>query len=152
MPPRRGVSWIIRRADPVDTDAVIDIYLAATIPGQDFLPESFWRGGVAAIRTELMPQAETWVVEDRGEVVAFVAVLGDLIGGLFTLPEHQGSGLGTALTEHVAARRDPLFVEVFEANNAAREFYEHRGFVEDERTIEPTSGLPQLVMRMEGDS
>ena len=151
MPPRRGDARIIRPAGPADTDAVIEVYLAATIPGQDFLPESFWRGGVDEIRTELMPQAETWVVEDRGDVVAFVAVLGDLIGGLFTLPEHQGRGLGTALVEHVAARHDPLFVEVFEANNAAREFYEHRGFVEDERTIEATSGLPQLVMRMERD-
>ncbi len=133
------------RAD--DEDAVIRLWLAATIPGQAFLPEEHWRAMEPAIR-ELMPIAETWVVEAGGEVVAFMALLDDLIGGLFTLPAHQGRGHGRALVEHAAARHDPLYIEVFAANERALAFYRRCGFVDHETRIDEGSGLPQLILRM----
>ena len=138
----------IRRAVDGDADEIIRVYLASTIPGQAFLPETFWRAGVDEIRTELLPIAETWVIEHEHRIVAFVALLGDLIGGLFTDPDHQGRGHGSALIEHAHRFHDPIFVEVFAANTAARRFYAQRGFVDHEQGIEPTSGLVQLTLRL----
>lgn len=138
---------MIRRYRPADEDAVVAVWLAATIPGQAFLPEEHWRAAEPEIR-ELMPAAEMWVVEQEGEVVAFMAMLDDLIGGLFTHPEHQGRGHGRALVELAAQRHDPVFVEVFEANHAARAFYARRGFVAHERRIDEGSGLPQLILKL----
>lgn len=127
---------------------MISVWLASTIPGQAFLPEAHWRAMEPEIR-ELMPVAETWVVEDQGEIVAFMSLLDNLIGGLFTLPEHQGKGYGRALVEHARDRFDPLLVEVFEANRNALRFYRRCGFVDHERRIDQTSGLPQLILRLD---
>ena len=141
---------MIRLRTDVDLDAVLDVYLEATTLGQGFLPAEFWEADIPEIRDELMPTAETWVVDMGGEIVAFVSLHENFIGGLFTLPAHQGRGHGKALIEHVHRTHDPLLVEVFEANTAARAFYRNRGFEQVERSIEPKSGLPVLILRLSG--
>lgn len=139
---------MIRALKPADTDDVIAVWLASTIAGQAFLPEAHWREMEPEIRERLMPVAETWVVEDGGRIVAFMALLGNLIGGLFTHPEHQGRGHGRALVEHARTRHQEVLVEVFEANIAAIGFYRRCGFVDHDRHIDDGSGLPQLILRL----
>ena len=138
----------LRRSLPDDEDAIIGVWLASTIPGQSFLPEDYWRAMEPEIR-ELLPQAETWVAEEHAQIVAFMSLLGNLIGGLFTHPDHQGRGHGRALVEHVRARFDPVLVEVFEANEPALRFYRSCGFVAHETRVDPDSGLTQLILRLE---
>jgi putative acetyltransferase len=137
---------VIRPSTEPDEDAVVGVWLASTIPGQPFLSEETWRAMEPEIR-ELLGRADTWVVEHDGTIVAFCSML-DLIGGLFTHPDHQGKGHGAALVEHVRNRHEPLFVEVFEANRRAIDFYRGRGFVEDERRFDEGTGLPMWIMRM----
>ncbi len=98
---------------------------------------------------QLTAVAQTWVLEDQGEMVAFVSLLGSTIGGLFTHPDHQGEGYGKALVEYVARRFDPLLVEVFAANERALGFYRSCGFVEHERGVDEASGLELVILRME---
>jgi GNAT superfamily N-acetyltransferase len=142
---------MIRAFEPADADDLIRVWLASTIPGQSFLPEEHWRAMEPAVREELMPIAETWVVEERGVLVAFMSLLGNLIGGLFTHPDHQGEGHGRALVEYARERFDPVFVEVFEANEEAIRLYGKCGFAEHERRVDEESGLPQLILRL-GDA
>lgn len=139
---------MIRPYAPADEEDLIRLWLASTIPGQAFLPEEHWRAMEPAIR-EMIPHAQTWVVEDGGELVAFISLLDNLIGGLFTHPDHQGEGHGRALIEHVRHRFAPVLVEVFEANEAAVRFYRHSGFVDHEQRIDEDSGLTQLILRLE---
>ena len=140
---------MIRRLDPGEVDDLIRVWLASTIPGQAFLPEAHWRAMEGDVREQLLPIAETWVVEEDGELVAFISVIDDLIGGLFTHPDHQGHGHGRALVEHARQLYDPVSVEVFEANEKAIGFYRSCGFIDHERRVDEESGLPQLILRME---
>ena len=145
-------SVMIRAFEPADEDDLIRVWLASTIPGQSFLPEAQWRAMEPMIREQLMPIAETWAVEEDGEMVAFMSLLDNLIGGLFTHPDHQGKGHGRALIEHVRGRFDPVLVEVAEANEKAIGFYRRRGFVDQERRDDEASGLPLLILRLENPS
>ena len=67
---------MIRRLRDDEVDELIEVWLAATIVGQDFLPEEHWRAEAPEVREELLPVAETWIVEEEGSVVAFVSLLG----------------------------------------------------------------------------
>ena len=140
---------MIRRFEPADEDDLIRVWLASTIPGQSFLPEEHWHSMEPVVRERLLPIAETWVVEEDGDLVAFMSLLDNLIGGLFTHPDHQGRGHGRALIEHARGRFDPVLVEVFEANEKAMGFYRSCGFVDHERRVDELSGLPQLILRLE---
>ncbi len=142
-------SAMIRAFEPADEDDLIRVWLASTIPGQAFLPEEHWRAMKPEIREQLMPIAETWVVEEDGELVAFMSLLANMIGGLFTHPDHQGKGHGRALVEHARGRFDPVLVEVAEANTKAIGFYRSCGFVDHERSVDEGSGLPLLILRLE---
>jgi GNAT superfamily N-acetyltransferase len=143
---------VIRAFEPADEDELIRVWLASTVPGQPFLPEEHWQAMEPEIREELMPVAETWVVEESDEIVAFVSLLENLIGGLFVRPDHQGKGHGRALVEHVRGRFDPVLVEVFKANERAISFYRSCGFVDHEGAVDEISGLPQMIMRLEKPS
>jgi putative acetyltransferase len=89
------------------------------------------------------------VVEEHGELVAVMSVIDDLIGGLFTHPDHQGNGHGSALVEHARLIYDPVMVDVFQANERAIGFYRSCGFVDHERRVDEESGLPLLILRLE---
>lgn len=136
---------MIRSYDPNDEDALIAVWLASTIPGQSFLPEEHWRAMEPEIR-ELLSLTETWVAEHSGEIVAFISLLDNMIGGLFTHPDHQGKGYGRALIEQARGGHDRLLVEVFEANIPAVGFYQSCGFAAYQRKIDEGSGLSLLIL------
>ena len=54
---------MIRPYHPTDSDAVLDLWLRASILAHDFVPESFWREQLPAMRELYLPQAETLVLE-----------------------------------------------------------------------------------------
>ena len=141
---------MIRPFAPSDEDDLVRVWLASTIPGQDFLPEKHWLDQESVVREHFIPLAETWVVEVEGEFVAFASVLGDMIGGLFTHPDHQGKGHGRALVAHARTLHDPLQVEVFRVNAKAIAFYESCGFVEESAHIDEGTGLEAVIMEMAG--
>ncbi len=142
-----GDAPFIRPYEAADEEAVIQVWLDSTISGQSFLPESHWREMEPAIR-DLLPTAEVWVVDVGVGIPAFMAILDDLIGGLFTDPDHQSSGLGAVLIAHAQSLHNPLFVEVFEANERALKFYRRCGFEDHSTRIDKGSGLPQLILKM----
>ena len=49
---------MLRRFESSDKDELVRVWLAATISGQDFLPESLWRSQESVVREHFMPIAE----------------------------------------------------------------------------------------------
>ena len=121
---------MIRAYRTEDTDAVVSVWRAATALAHPFLADAFVTQEADNLRNIYVHIAETWVLEEDGEPVGFIALIGDEIAGLFLQPSCHGRGLGRALVDHAVDLRGPLRVEVFERNAIGRRFYERYGFVE----------------------
>lgn len=98
------------------------------------------------IAEKYLPVAETYVYERDGVVVGFISLLGNEVGGLFVTPKCHGQGIGRALMDWARGTRDHLELDVFEANEIGRAFYEAYGFgIVGERFDEITG---QSVLRL----
>ena len=100
------------------------------------------------MRNIYLPNAETWVFEQAGQSVGFIAMIGNEIGGLFLDPSFHGKGFGKAMVDHVVALKGALGVDVFEKNTIGRQFYERYGFIETGSYEHETSGEMTLKMSM----
>lgn len=119
---------IIRKYSEADLIAVMSAWENASEIAHPFLPDEF----VAKVRHDIptlyLPNAETWVADIGGQVVGFIALLGNEIGALFVEPDFHGVGAGKALMDKAQQLQGDLEVEVFKENASGRKFYSRYGF------------------------
>lgn len=139
---------MIRAYEPQDTDTLISIWENANAMAHPFLPKAFVAQVKEDMRNIYLPNAETWVLEDNGQPVGFIAMIGTEIGGLFLAPAQHGKGSGRAMVDHIVALKGPLRVEVFKENAVARPFYERYGFIFEEEYLHDQSGHIAYKMSM----
>ncbi len=136
----------VRPYAPADLAPVLLAWEEASKIAHPFLTPEF----IAQERTNIadiyMPNAETWVADCDGRVVAFIALVGNEVGGLFAHPEVHGQGVGRALMDKAKALRDDLEVEVFEANPIGRAFYAKAGFEPLSKAVHEETG--QMALRL----
>lgn len=143
--------WSIRPAAPVDTDALVAIWLASSRESHSFVPYEVWLSHADDMRDVYLPSSESYVATDPdGTVVGFMSLVDDEVAALFVEPSRQGSGIGRALLERAQSTRETLTLGVYAANDRAVSFYLDNGFrPKAERTDEKTG---QLEVRMRWDA
>ncbi|MEP4036557.1 GNAT family N-acetyltransferase [Pseudophaeobacter sp.] len=141
---------VIRAYRPEDLEPVMAVWKAANALAHPFLKKGFVAEVERSIREGFLPISETYVLEDAEQVIGFIALMGNQIGGLFLDPACHGRGYGRALVDHAVGFKGPLKVEVFRDNQIGRPFYERYGFefVEDE--LHAPSGQVNRKMAMPG--
>ena len=138
----------VREYADADLASVLAAWEAATRLAHPFMDEAFLAQERRNIPELYLPNAETWVIEQAGEVIGFLALIGDEIGALFVLPALHGSGAGRALMDKARAVRNSLVVEVFEANAIGRAFYDKCGFERISRKLHEPTGQNLLRLRL----
>ena len=131
-----------------DLDRCMEIWREASEVAHPFLDAATLDADEVIIRKTYMPAAEIMVVEWDGQVVGFIALLGDLVGGLFVHPSGHRHGAGRALVADALTRKGRLEVEVYEDNAGARAFYTACGFVETGRRDTDDHGRELPLIRM----
>lgn len=139
----------LRPYEDPDFDQLIRAWRAASVVAHPFLTPEFLDAEVESIRDMYLPAAEAWVAEEDGVVIGFVALLGHELGALFVHPSHWKSGVGRALMDKAVELRGHLSLEVFEANEVGRRFYESYGFTEDSTGVHAETG--ERVLRLTYD-
>jgi putative acetyltransferase len=137
---------MIRKYQDHDLDSLLELWYRASRQAHPFLDEAFLRQERDAITGVHMLKAETWVYVRQTNVVGFISLLGNEVGGFFVDPTVQGEGIGRALMDHARLLREELEVEVFKANSIGRRFYDRYGFVFVKEHVDEQTG--QLVLRM----
>lgn len=119
---------MIRKYTSNDVESVVDVWSQASVQAHSFLSPEFVVKAQRDLRKVYLPVTETWVYEIDDNIVGFISMLNNEIGGLFVLPQFQGKGIGAALVNFVASKFSELEVEVFDRNSIGRGFYEKYGF------------------------
>jgi putative acetyltransferase len=136
----------IRQYEEADLEAVLFSWEVATRLAHEFMTDEFIaqeRNNVAEI---YIPNTDTWIVEIKGEVKGFIALMGSEVGAIFLQPDSHGKGAGKALMDKARELHGDLEVEVFRENAIGRNFYEKYGFEQlEEKLHEPTG---QQVLRL----
>ncbi|MBJ2285285.1 N-acetyltransferase [Pseudomonas sp. MF6755] len=138
---------MIRDLQNADLDAVLDIWLRASIQAHHFIAPTFWHEQLDAMREVYLPSAMTRVFEADAIPVGFCSVHADTIAALFVSPEHQGRGIGTQLLADAKAGKTALQLSVYCANTPSIRFYEQQGFVVLNEQRDEHTGHMEKVMR-----
>ena len=138
---------MIRPAETSDIDAIIAIWLEASIQAHPFVPDGFWRSHAADMRDQYLPSAENYVDELDGKVRGFASLADETLAALFVAPAEQGAGAGRALLLKAQSLRPSLMVSVYSANQRALEFYSQNGFVRTGQRVDDATGAQEVTMR-----
>lgn len=138
---------MIRPAESSDTDAMVAVWLDASLRAHDFVPGSFWHSQAQAMRDAYLPAAQSYVDARDGEVTGFISLVDDHLAALFVSPAHQGHGIGAALLGHAQSMRPSLDVQVYAENARALRFYSRHGFVRTIERVDKATGAQEVVMR-----
>ena len=139
---------MIRQYRDHDLDDLLAAWEAASESTHPFLTKDFLDLERANIPNLYLPNAETWVFEDEGRVVGFVALLGNEVGAIFVHPSHQRRGVGRQLMDKAKELRGELVVEVFKANTMGRAFYAKYGFETVAEKVHEQTGFDLLRLRL----
>jgi len=119
---------MIRAFKNTDSEAIMTIWYEAQTLAHPFLSKDFVDKVKVMMKDIFIPNSKTWVYENEGEVIGFVSMMNNEIGGLFVNPNKQSKGIGTALVNHIKTMHDTIEVEVFENNIIGNSFYNKYGF------------------------
>ncbi|MEK4356837.1 N-acetyltransferase [Paenibacillus sp. FSL M7-1455] len=149
----KGVETMqIRLMNEEDMDAVISLWLAASEQAHHFIDGAYWQSKQEDMRSVYLPMAESYVLENEGEIAGFISVVQHLLAALFVHPDHQGKGYGRALMEYVKERVPKLELKVYKDNENAIHFYERQGFSVLEETVDEETGQAEFVMGWQASS
>lgn len=139
---------MIREYRIEDIEILIAVWRSASHLAHPFLEASFIEREATNLRDLYLPNAQTWVAEENGAAIGFIAMIKNEIGGLFLDPIFHGKGYGKALVDHVVEIQGNLSVEVFEKNTIGRRFYAGYGFAETGRYKHESSNEVTLKLEM----
>jgi putative acetyltransferase len=136
----------IRQYVESDLEAVLSSWESATRLAHPFMTDEFLAQERKNTAEIYLPNTVTWVIEIDGEVVGFIALMGNEVGAIFLQSEHHGKGAGKILMDKARELHGDLEVEVFSENTIGRKFYSKYGFeFLEEKLHEPTG---QQVLRL----
>jgi putative acetyltransferase len=137
----------IRQYEDSDLNDVLSSWENASRLAHPFLTSEFLDLERHNIPKVYLPNADTWVAEHNGEVIGFIALIGNEVGAIFVQPEYHGTGVGRALMDKAQALRGDLEVEVFEANSIGRRFYANYGFEPLSKKVHAETGNVLLRLK-----
>lgn len=136
---------IIRKFNEFDLKRVMRIWYDGNLEAHDFIDREYWDRNFGFVKRSL-PGAEVYVYEIDGYVVGFVGIDEGYIAGLFVEKEYRGLGIGTKLVDYVKELYDFFTLHVFENNYGAVTFYENRGLIKKEESVNEDLGEVEYLM------
>ena len=138
---------IVREYRDEDLADVLSAWESGSAVAHPFLTKEFLEQERFNLPNLYLPNAETWVADDSGQVMGFIALLGNEVGAIFVKAEAHHQGIGRALMDKAHELRGELEVEVFKDNTIGRKFYSSYGFTFMDESIHEQTGNALLRLK-----
>ena len=120
---------MIRNLRNDDIDIVMELWKESTMEAQSFTPDEYWLENYDNVKNNYLPNSDTYVYEEDGEIKGFVSLIENIfIGGLFLKVDCQRKGIGSKIIDFLKADHDKLQLAVYDRNVRAMNFYLKSGF------------------------
>ena len=131
------MDFSIRIATKADYLEIMRIWLEGSPLAHPFLDEEELAYQKEEIETKYLGEVEMWVAEtEEKQILGFIGLIDNFIGGLFVDPAHHNQGIGTKLVLWARElKKEPLEVDVFLGNEGARKFYNKLDFLTEFESI-----------------
>lgn len=139
----------IRQAEPNDFEKLANIWLETSIEAHDFIPKSYWVNNKSAMQNHYLPMSEVYLIEEAGQVCAFIALVENKVAAIFVSPGKQGKGLGKLLISHAKKLRKELELNVYQENENSVAFYKANGFRILKESLDTETQAKEFVMLWE---
>ena len=139
---------MIREYSVADTEAVLNIWLTASIKAHNFIAPEFWESQVGNMRDIYLPASQTYVFQVDGEVRGFYSLYEGILAAIFVSTEYQGSGIGKQLIHHAKLECPNLSLNVYKENQATIEFYLSQGFSIVSEQVDEHTGHQEYTMHL----
>ncbi len=136
---------MIRKLQTTDIDCVGEIWLSTNTKTHVFIPLQYWLDNYAAVREQLA-QAEVYVYETEGSIRGFIGLIDDYIAGIFVQYQAQSNGVGKELLDFVKRLRKELWLNVYQKNVRAINFYLREGFKIQREGADEDTGEKDYLM------
>ncbi len=140
---------MIRPVNTTETDAIINIWVEASVIAHDFMDANYWQGKKEDMQHIYLPSATTYIYETSGKILGFISMINNYIAALFVSSEVKGKGIGKQLINFVKQQYETLELAVFKENKRSVEFYKKQGFQVILEGIEENTGHAELIMKFE---
>ncbi|CAM3546297.1 GNAT family N-acetyltransferase [Marinicrinis lubricantis] len=119
----------IKRSHSDDYGLLADIWLNVSLKAHDFIDSAYWTSNKMVMQEMYLPQSETYVGWDQGQIIGFISMVEKHLAALFIDEAHQCKGYGRQFMEYVKKDRETITLRVYVKNEAAYRFYLKQGFV-----------------------
>lgn len=139
-------SIAIRSMQHNDIERIMQIWLMSNIHAHDFIEETYWKNQYDNVKT-MIPEAEVYVCDKSAQIVGFIGLSDNYIAGLFVSPESQCQGIGKRLLEYAKRIKPELYLNVYQKNKRAIQFYQKEGFTKESESIDEHTGEREFIMK-----
>ena len=136
---------MIRELQKADINKVADIWLDTNVTAHYFISSQYWQNNFELVK-ELLLQATVYVYEKNQEIQGFVGLNDEYIEGIFVSNEMRSHGIGKALLNYAKNKRNKLFLNVYQKNVRAINFYRREGFQIQCEGLDKLTGEKDYVM------
>lgn len=137
---------MIRNFELSDMEAVLAVWLKASITAHNFVEAEFWESKVDDMRERYIPSSDTYVFTDNGIIKGFISLHGNTVAAMFVSPEFQGKGIGRQLIRKAKSLKNKLDLTVYRENNKSIDFYGRCGFVVIKEIVDEHTGHIEILM------
>lgn len=132
-----------------DLDDLVNIWHEAARISYSSLSEEMCETIKTYIIDNYLNKADIWVMEANGNVIAFIGLIKNNVGGLFVLPEYQNQGIAKALIAYVKNIVGTISLDVLKESTKVLKFYEKCGFIPTREGVCPITGLEIVTVEIE---